>query len=253
MKTYVTVLSTNDFLDGVLGLSYTLKKVNSQYSLVVVVNEFITEETRKILGNHNLEYIEFKKLNFNQSSLERLIEINWAKELINTADKLRILSLIQYEKIVFLDADMLILKNIDYLFDKPHGSAVADSPGTRFAQYNTLLNSGLLVIEPNLTEYNKAMSILQETNGLDQDIFRELWPEWKFMPERKLSQTLNVFVCDIPIYLKNHILFINDIEVLHFITMPKPFQKEQFNIILTVDFLYYYAKEIYEIAKKENG
>lgn len=56
------------------------------------------------------EYIKKRNQKINQ---------NWNK----TFDKLKIFDLIEYDKLVYLDCDMMILANLDFLFEYPTFSA----------------------------------------------------------------------------------------------------------------------------------
>ena len=55
---YITVLSTEEYLVGVLGLGKCLKKVNSEYNLVTLVNGNISEKSKQILKDNDIEIIE---------------------------------------------------------------------------------------------------------------------------------------------------------------------------------------------------
>jgi hypothetical protein len=69
---------------------------------------------------------------------------NWK----HTYSKLRIFEQREFDKIVYLDADMLICKNIDELFDKPHMSAV--NAGGMLPELSSWVQLGscVMVIEP---------------------------------------------------------------------------------------------------------
>ena len=65
--------------------------------------------------------------------------------------KLLVWTLVRYSKIVYLDADLLILENIDDLFHRPELSAVPDMvPPNKF-------NSGVMVLRPNLKTFQDMM------------------------------------------------------------------------------------------------
>jgi len=63
--------------------------------------------------------------------------------------KFHIFNLIQFDKIIFLDADLLILKNLDHLFDKPHMTAALDGEYFGLWEGWPHFNSGCMVIEPS--------------------------------------------------------------------------------------------------------
>ena len=77
------------------------------------------------------------------------------------------------EKIVYLDSDLLILENIDNLFNYPHLSCPRDLPFNM-----TKFNSGVMVLEPNIDDFKelkeRAIEASKENRKIsDQDIINE--------------------------------------------------------------------------------
>jgi len=77
----------------------------------------------------------------------------------NCFTKFKIFDLTEYKKIIFLDSDILILKNIDHLFNCSHMTACIDGEYFNIWPEYLHFNAGCLVIEPshklylNLLEY----------------------------------------------------------------------------------------------------
>lgn len=110
------------YLKGVLALARSLQRSGCSHQLVV----FVTPN----VGGHERSIIE------SEGSLIRQVEGVEAPEAVRRLNdargfdhwnasfsKLRILSATEFEKIILLDSDMLIVRNIDCLFDRPHLSA----------------------------------------------------------------------------------------------------------------------------------
>lgn len=147
MKTYVCVLSTDNYLDGILVLNENLKKVHSKYPLLCLINENITMETKKVLSEFGISYRLINNIKFhNENETNRY----WKY----TFDKLNIFSLVEYEKLVYLDADLLILDNLDDLFEKESPSMPIDLPFDPKG-----FNSGIMVIEPNVKDYDNMKKL----------------------------------------------------------------------------------------------
>ncbi len=78
--------------------------------------------------------------------------------------KLHVWNMTEYERVVYLDSDVLVLTNIDHLFDC----------GTFCAAYEVLyyiFNSGVMVVEPSTTVFNDMMrkvSTLKSYDHADQ-------------------------------------------------------------------------------------
>src|SRR5690606_21902467 len=80
----------------------------------------------------------------------------------NTFDKLQVFGFVSYDKVVFLDSDMLVVKNIDHLFEKNHLSFATASEQVNGCEDWTWPNSGMMVLKPE--------------KGLPEKIFK-IWPK----------------------------------------------------------------------------
>lgn len=166
MQTYVCALSTDNYLDGVLVLNENLKFLGSKYPLLCLINENISRSTIETLDYFDIKYKIIKKINY--------INHNEANDYwIYTFDKLNVFSLTDYEKVVYLDSDLLILENLDHLFECPTPSMSLDLPW-----YNDRYNTGIMVITPNIYDYNRLKCDALKSDVLkrqisDQDIINE--------------------------------------------------------------------------------
>ncbi len=221
-RTYVTLLSTDDYLLGVLCLLDSLLSVKSRYPLYVLCSDGISNQSIMVLKKIGVEY---QILN---EHIEHDVELNQRSDKVHwnyTFDKLYIWTLTQFDKIVFLDSDMQVVRNIDFLFDKPHMSAVvADKfnfPGLR------TLNSGLMVINPNISEFEGMVKVwysgeIKEKVVGDQDIIRKYFASWD---DEKLGlpQGCNVFFSES--YDWMNLIKESDVspvQVVHYIGKKKP-------------------------------
>lgn len=218
---YVTLLSSNDFLPGVLMLAWSLKSVGSKYPLYVLCSKFVSEESCLELSRRQ---IAFQKLEAHLSVQTDInIEMNYQHWNL-TFDKLFVWTLNQFDKVVFLDSDIQVIKNIDYLFDCPHMSAVrADAfnePGL------DKLNSGLMVVVPNKMEFEGLCDLLNSgtlklKNMGDQDVIRAFYDDWGTKKELTLPPGLNVFYSEV----SSGVIHRQDVEpvsAIHYFGHKKP-------------------------------
>lgn len=219
---YVTLLGTDDYLPGTLCLAASLKRVKSRYPLLVLCFKSVSSDTMEKLKRRGLQtrvLVDTVTVpGINQGGYER-----WNY----TFDKLQVFNLLEYEKVVFLDSDMLIVKNIDHLFGMPHMSAVVadvyDQPDC------TELNSGLLVIEPSAKESQGLIDTLlsdrlsQLPMFGDQDVIRAYFSDWASKPELRLPVGYNLFYPFMDQFYKANGKR-RDIYVIHFVYGKKPWQ-----------------------------
>lgn len=162
MRQYITLISSKNYLEGVLVLNHSLKKVESKYPLTVLVSLDLynnNKEITEILAFNKIDYIILeKKFTLPVEITQKIYSKRW----INTFDKLQVFGLTSFSKIVFLDSDMLVVKNIDHLFEKEHLSFATASEQVSGCEDWNLPNSGMIVLVPE--------------KALPEQIF-ETWPQ----------------------------------------------------------------------------
>lgn len=108
---WITLLGTDEYINGVIGLYYNLKEVGSKYPLVVMCFKNLKQETIDRLQQLNIQikFIErdtFGELSGHCGCCNNEITIN----------KFQMFNFIEYDKICFLDADIVLFVNFDYVF-----------------------------------------------------------------------------------------------------------------------------------------
>lgn len=83
-------------------------------------------------------------------------------ELGVTLTKLRLWNLTQYDRLVYLDADTLVLKNIDALFNVAAEFAAVSDVG-----WPDCFNSGVMVIRPNAATSQRLLEKVAEIGSFD--------------------------------------------------------------------------------------
>ncbi|KQQ71024.1 glycosyl transferase [Rhizobium sp. Leaf321] len=98
--------------------------------------------------------------------------------------KLRLWQLTDYDKVVFVDADALVLKNIDKLFAYPEFSA-APNVYESMADFHRM-NSGVFVAKPSLQTFDAMMAALDVPDVFwrrtDQTFLEHFFPDWHGLP-----------------------------------------------------------------------
>jgi alpha-N-acetylglucosamine transferase len=98
--------------------------------------------------------------------------------------KLRLWEMEAYDKVVFIDADALVLKNIDRLFDYPEFSA-APNVYESLSDFHRL-NSGVFVAAPSAKTFETMLARLDAPDAswprTDQTFLQAFFPEWHGLP-----------------------------------------------------------------------
>lgn len=195
---YVTFLTENDYeekkkdvvedvyLTCVRMILYQLlhdpqTRTEENIPVVVLVNPDVTQEHREILVSEGASIVEYPSVN-----------IDWIKpgraRWKHNMDKLNALQLVQYEKILLFDSDVVIFKRLDRLFHEPETeiqtnlnnpanirSDEAKQPqkylmaadtgpvGGEKHEYpaprNGVLNAGFVMLHPSMDVFNHYISV----------------------------------------------------------------------------------------------
>lgn len=227
---YVTAITTDSYLLGALALQISLKLTNACYRLVAIVSNKVSSRTTYIMNYYGIGTIRVSSIPIPDSIRDFNDQIHAYSYWNNTFDKLAIFSLVQFHKLVYVDSDMLVLRNIDTLFEKPHMSAVCAGqsyPGNE--HWKGGLNSGLMVVEPQaeLRDFllNCVRKLAKPHREIgDQDVVKLLCPHWSEANDLELDESYNIFVPYIDYYIRNRskILKGQKIKVVHFVGAEKP-------------------------------
>ncbi len=213
-EAYATILSSEEFTLGLLVMYRSLRRFSSK-EFVVFLSENISTETEEKLRSQGITPIREVGPEFAAGVIsEKQAADRWNKTLF----KLVVFKNHGYDKLVYLDSDLLIRDCIDELFDSPEWSAVADKEF--YPEYGRNgLNAGVMVIEPCDSSFkNLVIEVDKVAKALsvfgDQDIINSFNSEWDETLSLHLNATYNAcFYSD-----KKH----SSPKVVHFILESKP-------------------------------
>lgn len=165
---YVTVLYGNtDYFLGALALGESILRNGSKHDRVLLHTDDVPAEQLQFLSTvwnvlMRVDYV------YADPSLIRDYENSRFKEVFT---KLQCLSLVQYSKILLLDSDMLLLRNIDELFELTPPAAYTRTqpyemgevvPASEFTtndgRPNPRINAGLMLLQPDAALWRWILS-----------------------------------------------------------------------------------------------
>ena len=112
MNAWVTLLTQPDYLIGVRTLRASLAASGSTAPLVVMMTEGIDEQARRLLQDDGCLLRDVAPLRLAGGSADGYANARFAE----VWTKLAVWGLTEFERVVFLDADMLVTRNMDELF-----------------------------------------------------------------------------------------------------------------------------------------
>lgn len=155
---WFTLSDSEEYLKESLGLAISLVKVRSKYPLCIMI---------PANAAHNLNLENFSKKISKYNAFIKIIPsilVDPTQPLAYnvTLNKFYILNFVEYDKVCFIDADNIVMSNIDHLFNNKY-------PTFRFATHNVLTKAPLppnaikpmgdiLLFKPDLNLYGYIIS-----------------------------------------------------------------------------------------------
>jgi len=195
---YATLVTNADYALGALALARSLTAVNSVASLLVLTTATAdADEGLAELEKAGAQIREVERMPVSAAFCERHSRENQharspftkgTKPVFhNPLDnfcKLRLWQMEEFRRVVFLDADTLVVKNIDRLFGYPQFSAAPNLYESLTDMHR--LNSGVFVAEPSTETFDHMLSVLDAADAYwprtDQTFLERYFPHWHGLP-----------------------------------------------------------------------
>ena len=196
-RAYVTLVSNGDYAQGALALMRSLSLTGTAADLVVLHTDAVSREDLDPLATLGAHMHQVAPLPtsaaFNarhgRGKLHAAAPFTKGRKPVfhtplDNFVKLRAWQLVAYEKIVFIDADAIVVKNIDRLFDYPEFSA-APNVYESLADFHRL-NSGVFVARPAHATFDRMLAALDRPGAFwqrtDQTFLQSFFPDWHGLP-----------------------------------------------------------------------
>ncbi|KAM3404233.1 hypothetical protein ACQJBY_007367 [Aegilops geniculata] len=170
-EAYATILhSASEYVCGAITAAQSIRQAGSTRDLVILVDNTISDHHRRGLEAAGWKVRIIERIRNPKAERDAYNEWNYSK--------FRLWQLTDYDKIIFIDADLLILRNVDFLFAMPEITATGNNA--------TLFNSGVMVIEPSNCTFQLLMEHINEItsyNGGDQGYLNEIFTWWHRIPK----------------------------------------------------------------------
>ena len=210
-------MTSDDYLPGSIVLAHSLRAHGWKHPTVAVVTAGVTQPIREKLASWWDRVVEVEGIPNPHPKEEQ-----WFHYFGDMYSKLRIWSMTEYDRIVYLDSDILVTGSVEELLDRPRfAAAPCTTPADTF-------NGGVLVLDPDLEVYQDMLSKVGKIpshDGSDQGFLNTYYSDWFTGPaEHRLPIKFNV----------PQTLFLSgmgwkrvlpDMRVLHFVSPAKPWKR----------------------------
>ncbi|GLU04274.1 hypothetical protein SLE2022_214330 [Rubroshorea leprosula] len=171
-EAYATVLHSKEtYVCGAIALAQSLLNTGTKRDLVLLIDKSISAPKREALAAAGWKIRFIKRIRNPRAEKGSYNEYNYSK--------FRLWQLTDYNKVIFIDADILVLRNLDLLFHFPQMTATGNDVW--------IFNSGIMVIEPSNCTFKMLMENRREIvsyNGGDQGFLNEIFVWWHRLPRR---------------------------------------------------------------------
>lgn len=214
---WVTLATNDAYSLGALVLAHSLRRVGTKHELAVLVTPGVTEVMREKLSS---VFSVVMEVNVLDSKDEANLALLARPELGITFTKLHCWRLTQYDKCVFLDADTLVVRNCDELFEREELSAAPD------VGWPDCFNSGVFVYKPSQQTFASITAFAAAKgsfDGGDQGLLNMYFSDWAHKDISKhLPFIYNMCSTAAYSYLPAFKQFGDDVRIIHFIGITKP-------------------------------
>ncbi|OQU81981.1 hypothetical protein SORBI_3006G148200 [Sorghum bicolor] len=218
-EAYVTLLYGDEFVLGVRVLGKSLRDTGTRRDMVVLVSDGVSEYSRKLLQADGWIVNRITLLaNPNQVRPKRF----WG-----VYTKLKIFNMTNYKKVVYLDADTIVVKSIEDLFKcgKFCGNL----------KHSERMNSGVMVVEPSETLFNDMINKvgqLPSYTGGDQGFLNSYYsdfansrvyePDSPLTPEPETQRLSTLYNADVGLYMLANKWMVDEKElrIIHYTLGP---------------------------------
>ncbi|RVX68260.1 hypothetical protein B0A52_07263 [Exophiala mesophila] len=210
---FATLLINDAYLPGAMVLGHSLKDRGAKAPLVAfVVADNLAPETLIELRTIYDDVVSVQQVTNRQPAN---LYVMGRPDLISTFTKIELWRQSQYKRIVYLDADTVVLRTPNELLTLDTNFAAVPDIG-----WPDCFNSGVMVLNPNMADYYSLLALAQRGvsfDGADQGLLNMHFREW-----HRLSFVFNCTPSGNYQYVPAYRHFSSSISVVHFIGKDKP-------------------------------
>ncbi|CAP94436.1 glycogenin glucosyltransferase [Penicillium rubens] len=210
---YCTLLLSDNYLPGAMVLAHSLRDNGTKARLVALftpdrLQSSTIDELRSV-------YDELIPVSSMVNDTPANLWLMDRPDLIATFTKIELWRLTQYQRVVYIDCDVVALRAPDELLSLEADFAAAPDVG-----WPDCFNSGMMVLRPNLQDYYALRALAQRGisfDGADQGLLNMHFRDW-----HRLSFTYNCTPSANYQYIPAYKHFQSTISLIHFIGARKP-------------------------------
>lgn len=239
-KAYITISTGKSYLPGIMAMYLSLKQTGTTIPLYAMLPTDLIKKEAELCDRLKANGINILEYSDSIPIPQQLVESNenhGDSRFSHTFDKLLVFEQTQFDKIVYLDADIYILHNLDHLFELPHMSAMIAGRSYPGNEDWIDLTSGIMTIVPQegLVERIATMipHVIEQKGACgDQDILQAYYSDWTKHPELDMGEKYGV-IAGYASYYEEHLGYhytdvVDDpksVAIIHYAGEKKPWMQ----------------------------
>lgn len=212
----VSLVTSRQYVIGAMVLGHSLRRTGWRHDTLLMVTSEVPRPDREKLGRYWQHLVEVPLIENPNPEDEQGTDY-----FGTTYTKLRVWEQTEYSKLVYLDADTIVLNRLDELLSCPRFGA-APCMGAL-----DMFNTGVMVVEPSKETLEDMVSKIGELtsyDGSDQGFLNSYYADWYSGPqEHRLPTRYNVPAI-FYLYNASWTRLRDEICVLHFFGPRKPWK-----------------------------
>ena len=193
--TWLTVMVNDEYVIPALSLGHSIRTFSCQQNMIAFISKSVSEETRNVLQSVGWDTRLVEEMDCNWMDVKvggdrnsGLLGRPLGHRIKGTHTRFHAWNYTEFSKIIYVDADFMLMTYIDELFDIPEDFAAA--PCSRPGVLDPCFNAGLLVFRPDTRHYQEIMKLWWETTEkdtcpTDQELLNDYYTDvssWKTLP-----------------------------------------------------------------------
>jgi glycogenin glucosyltransferase len=178
-EAWVTMITSDDFVMGLEVMVASLRKhMATPRRIACIVSEHVSPRIRAKITAMDVAILQVDAIPMHHGSTAASDGTHVSSWIATGLTKLHVFNLTQFTKVVYIDADMLVVDCVDELFDRPGAPRPAACPDVfppdRF-------NAGMMVIEPNAATFAMLLEksqVLMSYDGGDTGFLNAVFNDW---------------------------------------------------------------------------
>ena len=170
--TWLTIVVDENFAVPALVLAHSIRTFSCQKNMIALISDTVTEGTQRALQSVGWETRVVETMDCDWLDIKMGGERNSGLfgrprgyRIKGTHTRFHAWNYTEFSKIIYVDADYMLMTNIDQLFDIPDDFAAA--PCARPGVVDPCFNAGLLVFRPDAEYYREIMNLWWQTTQED--------------------------------------------------------------------------------------